>query len=122
MINEIDPNQENVITVMPRAHEHFRNYLKNYQDAIGIQLSIEKTGCSGLSYVVQPVENEPANHEILTENGITFYLDKKALPYIKGLALDYVKQDFGFSKLVYHNPNEKARCGCGESFTVNEVN
>ena len=121
MIEEFDPNEDALLTVPPNAHKHFVKFLASHEGAIGIELTVKKTGGSGLSYVVDVMSADPKHHEKIELEGITYFMDKKAIPYLKGLVLDYVKKDLGLSQLVYHNPNESARCGCGESFTIDEV-
>jgi iron-sulfur cluster assembly protein len=83
----------------------------------GIRLSVKKTGCSGLSYVVDYIESP-------TDGDITFPLDQymvcidhDSYPYLNGMEIDYVKQGLN-QKFVFNNPNQTGECGCGESFTV----
>ena len=120
MIEEFDPNDEALLTVTPAATKHFLKCISDHKDASGIQLTVKKTGCSGLSYVTQVVGKAPENHELIEIDGIQYYMDEKAKPFLKGMVLDFMKKDLGLSQLVYHNPNESARCGCGESFTITE--
>ncbi len=121
MIEEFDPNNEVLLTVTPAATKHFLKCISDHEDALGIQLTVKKTGCSGLSYVTQVVSKAPKNHELIELDGIHYYMDEKAKPFLKGMVLDFMKKDLGLSQLVYHNPNESARCGCGESFTIIEL-
>ncbi len=121
MIEEFDPGQDELLKVTPAAGGHFKKCLSEHENAVGIQLTVKKTGCSGLSYVTQVVSEVPEKHELIEFDGVTYYMDKKAKPFLQGLVLDYMKKDLGLSQLVYHNPNESARCGCGESFTITEL-
>ena len=84
----------------------------------GLRLSVKKTGCSGLSYVLDDV-TEPMVDDIVVdvENAFFISVDKKSYPFLKGVQLDYVKQGL-IHKLVFNNPNQTGQCGCGESFTV----
>lgn len=108
------------ITFSDSASRHVLSYLAKKSSSRGVRLSVKKTGCSGLSYVVDYVDAP-------LSNDITFYLsadysifvDKKSYPKLKGVHVDYVKQGLNY-KFVFHNPNQTGQCGCGESFTVDE--
>ncbi len=84
----------------------------------GIRLSVKKTGCSGLSYVIDYV-NAPSDGDIILSLASNYLLcvDKSSYPYLKGMHIDYVKQGLN-QKFVFNNPNQTGQCGCGESFTV----
>lgn len=105
------------IKISEAAKKHFLSYLAR-QSAIGVRLAVKKSGCSGLSYVVDYVcvleENDVV--QPLTEK-YGLFIDRNSYPYLKGIAVDYIKQGINF-KLVFNNPNQKGQCGCGESFTV----
>jgi iron-sulfur cluster assembly protein len=108
------------VVLSEAAMNHILSYLAKQQECIGIRFSVKKTGCSGLSYVVDFV-NAPKENDFvqtLTENH-QLYIDKASYPYLKGMNIDYVKQGLN-SKFVFDNPNQTGQCGCGESFTVNE--
>lgn len=111
-----DPKKE-LITLTISAQKHFREYVQA-KGGIGIRLSVKKMGCSGFGYVTEVIHEVPSEHSKLEFDGVDVYLDHQAMKYLLGLTIDFVKQPMGLSQLVYHNPNESARCGCGESFTV----
>ncbi|MFZ9034560.1 MAG: HesB/IscA family protein [Francisellaceae bacterium] len=117
MIEKFDPKAQKTVTVSDSAAAHFKRYLEQ-KGGIGIEITVKKTGCSGLQYVLEATDVIPDNHELCRFQEVDFYVDLVAFRYLNGLEIDYVKQDLGLSKLVYHNPNEAARCGCGESFTI----
>ena len=86
----------------------------------GIRLGVKTTGCSGLAYVLEYVDQVSEHDEglvILADNHVNIFTDKKSLVYLDGMTIDYVRQGLneGFE---FINPNEKDRCGCGESFRV----
>jgi iron-sulfur cluster assembly protein len=89
---------------------------KNYA---GIRLGVKTTGCSGLAYVLEYVKDyEPDAATInYAQNAFCVLVDKKHDVYLKGTQVDYVRQGLneGFE---FTNPNERDRCGCGESFRV----
>jgi iron-sulfur cluster assembly protein len=84
----------------------------------GIRLSIKKTGCSGLSYVIDYVQI-PQNNDVVIPLVEDYWIaiEKASYPYLKGMHIDYVKQGLN-QKFVFNNPNQTGQCGCGESFTV----
>ncbi len=119
MIEKFDPKAEQPVTFTQAALTHFRNHLAKTQ-SLAIKIGITTTGCSGLAYVVEPIKEIPEGFIKIDEEGVLFFVDPKALQYVNGLEIDHVKRELGLSQLVYNNPNESARCGCGESFTVQQ--
>lgn len=100
------------------AKQHVLSYLAKQADVLGIRFSVKKTGCSGLSYVVDYVDVPHAEDiAIDLDQRYFIYLDKKSLPYLRGMEVDYVKQGLNY-QFVFKNPNQTGQCGCGESFTV----
>ncbi len=83
-----------------------------------VRLSVKKTGCSGLSYVIDYVVS-PKDSDVTCkmDAGYTLAIDKASYPYLKGMNVDYIKQGLNH-KFVFNNPNQTGQCGCGESFTV----
>jgi iron-sulfur cluster assembly protein len=85
----------------------------------GITIGVRTTGCSGLAYKLEYVDVTPITRDWMTyeSNGVNIYVNGKDLPYVNGLIMDYKRQGLneGFE---FINPNEKDRCGCGESFRV----
>jgi iron-sulfur cluster assembly protein len=85
----------------------------------GIMIGVRTTGCSGLAYKLEYVDNPPITKDYMTfeSNGIKVYVNGRDLPYIDGLTMDYKRQGLneGFE---FINPKEKDRCGCGESFRI----
>ncbi len=106
------------IILSDAAKEHVIAYLKKQEACKGLRLSVKKTGCSGLAYVMDYV-NEAQVEDIAEKVDDLFwiYVDKKSFPYLKDLHIDYVKQGINY-KMVFQNPNQTGQCGCGESFTV----
>ena len=100
------------------AINHFIAYLTKNSEYKGIRLSVKKTGCSGLSYVVDYVEAASENDLVgALSNDYLLCVDKKSYPFLKDMQVDYAKQGLN-NKLVFTNPNQTGQCGCGESFTV----
>lgn len=91
------------------------------QNGIGFRLSVKKTGCSGYSYLPTIIEAVNANDLVLEKNGISIFVDVAWLDLLQGLHIDYIEEEKSGLKqkrLVFTNPNESSRCGCGESFHV----
>jgi iron-sulfur cluster assembly protein len=103
------------------ACEYIANMLKK-KNGIGFRLSVKKTGCSGFSYVPSIVEqSNPADLTFDTANGVKVFIDPTWQHLLQGLHIDYVeeiKSGLKQKRLVFTNPNESSRCGCGESFHI----
>lgn len=97
--------------------DHARKSLANRAHGLGIRLGVRTTGCSGLAYTLEFVDSADAIDEVFESFGIQLFVSKKDLPYLDGMTLDYQKQGLN-EGFAFINPNETARCGCGESFTV----
>ena len=84
---------------------------------LGLRIGVRKGGCSGMAYTMEfAAEKEPLD-EVVDDKGATVLIDAKALMFLIGTEMDYVESKLQ-SGFVFNNPNEKGRCGCGESFTV----
>lgn len=83
----------------------------------GIRLYTKAAGCSGLKYMLDYVETPTDDDVAIDVAGVTLFIDKQSLPYLKGLKMDW-KEDKFETGFVFDNPNAKALCGCGESFMV----
>jgi iron-sulfur cluster assembly protein len=83
----------------------------------GVRVSVAAKGCSGFKYVVEYAETRAKFEDVVEHNGARVFIDPKAVMYLLGSELDYheTKLESGF---VFNNPNEKGRCGCGESFSI----
>ncbi len=109
---------DSAIRFTPAAQKHILNYLSKNAQSQGIRFSVKKTGCSGLSYVVDYVQSASEDDMVLPfEQGYLLCIDKKSFPFLKGMEIDYVKQGLNY-KFLFKNPNQTGQCGCGESFTV----
>ena len=106
------------VTLTEAAHQRIISYLQKNPGNAGIRLSIKKTGCSGLSYVVDFVKTPEANDCLFPQAGnYLVCIDKASYPFLRGIGIDFVKQGLN-SKFISDNPNQTGACGCGESFTV----
>ena len=108
-----------MITVTAVAAAKIDEMLRKRGRGLGIQVGVNTTGCSGLAYTLEYVDVtlSPAEFELFEASGVRVWVAKKSLPYLTGLTMDWRRQGLneGFEFL---NPQEAARCGCGESFSV----
>lgn len=110
--------EEPAVRFTDAATSHVLTYLAKKLESKGIRFSVKKTGCSGLSYVIDYVEAPSSDDIVLPLNeDYLICLDKKSYPFLKGIEVDYVKQGLNY-QFVFNNPNQTGQCGCGESFTV----
>ncbi|HQQ63270.1 MAG TPA: iron-sulfur cluster assembly protein IscA [Pseudomonadales bacterium] len=105
------------VTMTEAARNHVRNYLQNRGRGIGVRLGVKTTGCSGLSYVLEFVDDLQEGDQVFENGDVKVVVDSKSLVYLDGTELDYAKEGLneGFQ---FNNPNVSAECGCGESFHV----
>lgn len=85
--------------------------------SVGIRIGISTKGCSGLKYTIEYADERNPYEEVVEKKGVTVLIDPKATLFILGTEMDFV-EDALQSGFVFRNPNEKGRCGCGESFHV----
>ncbi|GGY99851.1 MAG: iron-sulfur cluster assembly protein IscA [Shewanella fodinae] len=105
------------ISMTPAAADRVRTFLQNRGKGIGLRLGLKTSGCSGMAYVLEFVDELNEDDEVFELNGVNIIVDAKSLIYLQGIELDFVKEGLneGFK---FNNPNAKGECGCGESFTV----
>jgi len=106
------------ISISEPAADRVKAYLESRGKGVGVRLAVKTSGCSGMAYVMEFVDEiNELEDEIFEHNGVTIVVDKKSLVYLDGTEMDYTKEGLneGFK---FINPNEKDSCGCGESFTV----
>ena len=87
------------------------------QEGMTLHISVGTKGCSGLSYNMNWVAAPGPGDEVVTDKGVTVVVDRKASLFLIGTVMDYETKDLS-SGFTFSNPNEKGRCGCGESFHV----
>lgn len=107
----------NPIKISEKAIKHFSKKLSEAGENSFVLISTKKSGCSGLSYVTE-IKTGALDAEVAqVHTDLPIYIENKNLAYLEGMVLDYQTEGLQ-SKLVYINPNETGRCGCGESFSV----
>ena len=112
-----DPSKP-IVTLTDAAAEQARALIARADnDVIGLRVGIKTAGCSGLQYDVQYANEAKPFEDKVEEKGVTLFIDPTAVMFLIGSEMDWQEDKFA-AKFVFSNPNEVARCGCGESFTV----
>ena len=107
-----------LMTITDAAADQVRKLLDQRGKAAAcIRVGVTTAGCSGLSYSLEYADEKSEFDEVIEDKGVTVLVDPKAVMFLIGSEMDYVTEEMkaGF---VFKNPNEKGRCGCGESFHV----
>ncbi|MCH8105245.1 MAG: iron-sulfur cluster assembly protein IscA [Proteobacteria bacterium] len=99
------------------AATRVQHYLANRGKGIGMRVGVKTTGCSGLAYVIEFVDEIQSDDEVFETRGVKVVVDRKSLVFIDGTQIDFAREGLneGFR---FKNPNAKDECGCGESFTI----
>lgn len=105
------------ITLSDSAAERVKSFMANRGKGLGIRLGVKTTGCSGLAYVLEFVDELEEDDVVFEDKGVKVIVDPKSKLYLDGTRLEFKKEGLneGFE---FVNPNVKGECGCGESFTV----
>ena len=107
-----------MITLTDAAVDRVKNLIDNSDEPVlGLRVGISTKGCSGMSYVFEYAKEKQPYEEEIDTKGAKVFIDPMATMYLVGAEMDYV-EDKMKSGFVFSNPNEKSRCGCGESFNV----
>ncbi len=105
------------ITLTAAAAERVSSFLANRGKGLGVRLGVKTSGCSGMAYIIEFVDDTNEDDTIFEDHGVKVIIDNKSLIYLDGTELDFGKEGLneGFK---FNNPNAKNQCGCGESFTI----
>lgn len=105
------------ITITAPAVERLKELMSKNPDMVGLRIGVRTRGCNGLSYTLEYVKEKQKFDEMVEQSGVKVFIDAKAQLTLLGTEMDYQK-DILSSEFVFHNPNIKGTCGCGESFQV----
>ncbi len=105
------------ITMTDAAASRVKLFLENRGKGIGLRLGVRTSGCSGMAYVLEFVDELNEEDQVFEQSGVRVIVDAKSLLYLDGTELDFIKEGLneGFK---FNNPNISSECGCGESFNV----
>ena len=105
------------VTLTEAAARHVQRYLSRRGKGVAVRLGVKTTGCSGLAYTLEYADDVSPEDVVFQDQGVQVLVDPKSLAYIQGTQLDFVREGLneGFK---FNNPNERDRCGCGESFRI----
>jgi iron-sulfur cluster assembly protein len=107
-----------LVSLTPAAARRVRDLMASKgADALGIRLGVKATGCSGFSYRLDFARDLAPGDTVVESGGVKLVVDPEAAGYVAGTEVDFVEDRLG-AQFVFRNPNETARCGCGESFKV----
>jgi iron-sulfur cluster assembly protein len=110
--------KKQVLLVTDAAAARIQTLLaKRGRPSAGVRIGVRARGCSGLSYTLEYADEKGKFDEVVEDKGVTILVDPKAIMFILGTEMDYVEEKLQ-SGFTFRNPNEKSRCGCGESFHV----
>ncbi len=107
-----------MITLTELAAKQIQQALAARGHGIGMRVSIQVTGCSGMAYVLDYADDICEQDIEIKDREVILLIDAKDQEYFSGMQIDYVNKGLQFIGFEFTNPNEKARCGCGKSFTV----
>ena len=105
------------VTLSDKAATHVANFLAKRGKGIGLRLGVRTSGCSGMAYKLEFVDEVNPDDLVFEHNGVKVIVDAKSMPYLEGMELDFAREGLneGFK---FNNPNVKDQCGCVESFNV----
>ena len=105
------------ITLTENAADRIKDFLAQRGKGLGLRLGVKTTGCSGMAYVMEYVDEIEDSDVVFEDRGVKVIINPKSLVYLDGTELDYAREGLneGFK---FNNPNVKDMCGCGESFNV----
>ena len=105
------------VSLTRAAADHVASQLASRGRGLGIRLGVTTSGCSGMAYVLEFVDELQAEDQVFEGHGVKVFVDPKSFVYLDGTELDFVREGLN-EGLQFRNPNVSAECGCGESFTV----
>lgn len=107
-----------VVTLTDAAADRVKTLVaKSDKPVQGLRIGVKTRGCSGMSYSVEYADEPKKFEEVVEQKGVKLFIDPTAVMFILGSEVDYAEDRFS-SGFTFTNPNEKGRCGCGESFHV----
>jgi iron-sulfur cluster assembly protein len=117
--DELPPSPGGRLPVLVTRHaaRHLAAQLEKHVGAVAVRLAVARSGCSGLSYRIDPADTIRDGDAVFESHGIRIAIDAASLPYVQGTTLDLVQEGLA-RRLRFDNPNVRESCGCGNSFMV----
>ena len=106
-----------LMSLSDAAAERLRRLYESGENGKYLRIAVKTKGCSGMAYDLNWVDEPGPGDEVVTDKGITILVDRKATLFLIGTTMDYEVKTMS-AGFTFVNPNEKGRCGCGESFHV----
>jgi iron-sulfur cluster assembly protein len=107
----------NAINLTQDAVEQAKRLLQAHPRAVGLRLSVAKSGCAGHSIRIDYAEAVGGGERLIDCAGVPMVLSEADLPVLSGTEVDYVRD--GLNRMFrFRNPNAREVCGCGESFAL----
>ena len=106
-----------IVNITDKATDKAKQLLKNKDCYVGLRVKVLEGGCSGKTYNLDYTDEVKENDEIVEKNGVKFFIEPSAILFLIGCTIDW-KEDKFKNGFTFENPNEIARCGCGESFSI----
>jgi len=104
------------MTLTDAAADRLKNIMSTRAEpSSALRVGVRSGGCSGMAYTMEFVAEPGPHDEVVEDKGVTVLIEPKAIMYLIGTEMDFVSENLQ-SGFVFNNPNEKGRCGCGESF------
>lgn len=105
------------VTLTEKAADHVQKFLDKRGKGLGIRVGVKTSGCSGMAYALEFVDQTEPDDNIYESYGVKVIVDPKSLVYLDGTDIDFVQEGLN-SGFKFQNPNQKEACGCGKSFHV----
>jgi iron-sulfur cluster assembly protein len=106
-----------MMSLTDTAADRLRRIYESGERGKLLRISVKAKGCSGMSYDMSWTDEPGPGDEIVKDKGVTVLVDRKASLFLIGTVMDYQEKALA-GGFTFINPNEKGRCGCGESFHV----
>ncbi|MCB1559643.1 MAG: iron-sulfur cluster assembly accessory protein [Xanthomonadales bacterium] len=111
---------DSTVNLSDAAMQRVRRFLSTDPSAIGLRFGVKRTGCSGWGYNVDLAREARDDDTVIEVDGIRVLIDADSLPMLSGTEIDFVREGLN-QQFVFRNPNAAGECGCGESFTTEDV-
>ncbi|MEQ9968366.1 Fe-S cluster assembly scaffold SufA [Pectobacterium carotovorum] len=113
----LDENVWQGLTLTDSAVKQIKNLMKQDETVQGLRLGVKQSGCAGFGYVLDLVQEFETDDLVFERDGAKLYVPLKAMPFIDGTELDFVRE--GLNQIFkFNNPRAQHACGCGESFGI----